>query len=428
MILSGLTDEEAHKLLYDWRFWARPDQLEPSGDWFIWLILAGRGFGKTRSGAEWVRYRVEECGARRIALIGETAADVRDVMVEGEAGLLATSPPWNKPHYEPSKRRLTWPNGAVATTFSGDAPDQLRGPQHDTAWTDEPAKWKYLEDAWSNMEFGLRLGDPRCVATTTPRPLPLIKQLIADPRCHITRGNTYANKANLAATFIDRIKLKYEGTRLGRQELHAEVLDDMPGALWTHGLVDRHRRAQKDVPEMRRIVVAIDPATRGDETDEDLGTAETGLVVAGLGVDGHGYLLADQSNHMSPGQWGKRAVNLWKEYRADRIVAERNNGGDMVGHVILMEGCHAFSLVWASRGKIRRAEPIAALYEQGLIHHVGAFGPLEDQLCTYTSDSTTLVDRLDALVWAFTELMLDADEFPHYDKGKHVFKTPKVAA
>jgi phage terminase large subunit-like protein len=274
--LARLSPPEKAKLTHQWRGWrARPNQLAPDGDWRVWLILAGRGFGKTRAGAEWVREQVESNRAGRIALVGETLADVRDVMIEGESGILAISPPHAMPLYEPSKRRLSWPNGAVAMVYSGEEPDQLRGPQHDAAWADEPAKWKYPVAAWDNLEFGLRLGRrPRVVATTTPRPIKLLRDLLADPMTVVTRGSTYENRSNLAASFFDRMVGKYEGTRLGRQELHAEMLDDVPGALWQRQNLDLYRRAR--VPELKRVVVAIDPpVTSGEDSDE------TGIVVAG---------------------------------------------------------------------------------------------------------------------------------------------------
>jgi phage terminase large subunit-like protein len=237
-LAAALSPADARALLYDWPFWARPAQLPPQGNWRIWLLLAGRGFGKTRTGAELIRARVAASTARRLALVAPTAADARNVMVEGESGILAISPPWDRPRYEPSKRRLTWPNGAIATLYSADEPERLRGPQHDATWCDELASWRYPE-AWDMLMFGMRLGpDPRAVVTTTPRPTKLIRTLIADPTAVVTRGSTYENRANLAPAFLDQIIRKYEGTRLGRQEIEAELLDDVPGALWTRGIID----------------------------------------------------------------------------------------------------------------------------------------------------------------------------------------------
>jgi phage terminase large subunit-like protein len=345
----------------------------------VWLILAGRGFGKTRSGAEWVREQVESGRARRIALVAETAAEARHVMVEGESGILAISPPHCRPIYEPSKRQLRWPNGAVATTYSGDEPDQLRGPQHDAAWADEPAKWKYPAAAWDNLEFGLRLGpSPRVVGTTTPRPIPLLRQLLRDPMTVVTRGSTYDNIPNLPSTFIARMRNKYDGTRLGRQELHAEMLEDVPGALWTRQLIEANRLSE--VPcDVQRIVVAIDPAVASGE-----GANETGIIVAGLGVDGQGYVKEDMSGRMSPGRWAQMAVHAYHHYGADRIVGEVNNGGDLIGNVLCtVDGNVAYRAVHASRGKVVRAEPIAALYEQGRIHHIGVLPQLEEQMCLF---------------------------------------------
>lgn len=399
-ILDQLTTEEAEAILYDWRFWARPNQLEPPGEWSTWLLLAGRGFGKSRTGAEYIRDQVEQGKMRRIALVARTAADVRDVVVEGEAGILAVCPPWNRPEYFPSKRRLVWPNGAIATTFSGDEPDQLRGPAHDGAWADECAAWRYSE-TWDMLMFGLRLGaNPRCVATTTPRPTPLIKSLIADPTTFVTRGSTYDNRANLAPKFFQQIIGKYEGTRLGRQELNAEILDDVPGALWTRALLEQGR--VRNHPLLVRIVVSVDPQASTSE-----GSSETGIIVVGLGTDGHGYVLDDLSVSGTPSTWAGQAITGYYKFEADRIVGEANNGGDMVENTVrAVDANVSFKDVHASRGKRTRAEPVAALYEQGRIHHVGMFAELEDQLCSWVPSDADSPDRMDALVWGVTELML----------------------
>jgi phage terminase large subunit-like protein len=366
----------------------------------VWLILAGRGFGKTRTGAEATRKAKDRYG--RIHLVGPTAGDVRDVMVEGQSGILETSPPWDRPQYEPSKRRLTWGNGAVATLFSADEPDRLRGPQCEFAWCDELAAWRYHE-SWDQLMFGLRLGeDPRCLVTTTPRPTKEIRDLLKQATTHVTRGTTYENRDNLAPAFFEQIVSKYEGTRLGKQELLAEVLDDVPGALWTWDMIQKAQEARSPV-EMKRIVVAIDPAVTATE-DSD----ETGIVACGIGTDGRGYVLADESGRYTPNQWGRKAVELYKRLDADRIVAEVNNGGDMVETVIRTVDLHIpYRAVRASRGKRVRAEPVAALYEQGKVSHLGSFSRLEDQMCTWdatTSDKSP--DRLDALVWALTDLKL----------------------
>jgi phage terminase large subunit-like protein len=397
-LLDGLSDDEADDLLYDWAFWARPSQTAPPGDWRTWLILAGRGFGKTRTGAEWVRGEVEANRRGRIALIGATAADVRDVMVEGESGILAVSRPSFRPVYEPSKRRVTWPNGAIATTYSADEPDRLRGPQHDGGWADELAAWRRPE-AWDMFLFGLRLGsDPRSVVTTTPRPTKIVKELLAAPTTHPTRGATYDNLENLAPAFAEQIIRKYEGTRLGRQELYAEVLTDTPGALWTYVMLEDRRPA----PDLARVVVAIDPAVTSNE-DSD----ETGIVVAGLGIDGRGYVLADRSCRLSPDGWAQRAVAAFDDHHGDLIVAEVNNGGDLVEQTIrTVRRAISYRTVHASRGKAVRAQPVAALYEQGRVSHVEVFPELEEQLTSWTPESGTSPDRLDALVWALTELLV----------------------
>jgi phage terminase large subunit-like protein len=386
---------------WTWELAARPDQLPPRGDWAIWLIKAGRGWGKTRVGAEWVR-SVATPGAR-IALIGPTAADVRDVMIEGESGLLSVCEPWNRPTYEPSKRRVTWPNGAMATAYSAEEPDRLRGPQHTHAWCDEVAAWAHPE-AWDMMLMGLRLGDrPRVVATTTPKMVPLMRTIQASPGLVVTRGKTLDNAANLAPSFLTGLMARYEGTRIGRQELEGEDLDDNPDALWSREGIDACRL--REAPELVRVVVAIDPAvTSTAESDE------TGIVVAGLGTDGRGYVLADRSGRFKPDAWARRAVEAYHEHRADRIVAEGNQGGEMVTHVLTtVEQGLPIRIVHATRGKATRAEPIAALYEQGRVSHVGGLPQLEDQLCTWMPGGSS-PDRLDALVWALTELMLGRGE------------------
>lgn len=400
-LLAGMPDDEAAAFLYDWRTWARPEQLAPPDpDWFVWLILSGRGWGKTRTSAELVREWAQNPGWR-IALVARTAADARDTLVEGESGVLAVSPPWFRPVYEPSKRRLTWPNGTIATTYSADEPDLLRGPQHHAAACDETASWKYADDTWSNLMFGLRLGsNPRVIVTTTPRPIPLIRELLADGTTRVTRGSTYDNAANLPAKVLAKYRAKYEGTRIGRQELHGEVLDDVPGALWQRAMIEAGR--VKAAPPMKRIVVAIDPAvTSGEDSDE------TGIVAAGKGYDGEFYVLDDESCRESPDTWARRAVGLYTRRDADRIVAEVNNGGDLVEATLRTVNKHIpYTAVHASRGKRVRAEPIAALYEQGKVHHVGGFAELEDQMCTFTPDNIAenSPDRVDALVWALTEL------------------------
>ena len=366
------------------------------------MLMAGRGFGKTRSGAEYVNEKVKAGKARRVALIGPTAADVRDVMVEGESGILACSPLKFRPDYEPSKRRLTWPNGAIATLYSAEEPDRLRGPQHDLIWADEPAAWKYSE-TWDMAMFGLRLGeDPRVVATTTPRPTPLIKDLVKDPTTTITRGSTYENQENLAPAFLEKIVKKYEGTRLGRQELNAEILDDNPGALWQRDVIENLR--VNTAPQLTRIVVGVDPAVSGGEEAD-----ETGIITAGIAATGHVYVLNDSTLQGSPLDWARAVVRVFHAKKADRVIGEVNNGGDLVEvNLRTVDRTIPFRAVHASRGKAIRAEPISALYEQGRVHHVGTFPQLEDQLCEWVPNDPhqrSPDDRLDALVWAITELM-----------------------
>jgi len=391
-----------------WRAKARPEQLAPEGDWWNgWLLMAGRGFGKTRTGAEWVKEHVEAGTAGRIALIAPTAGDARDVMIEGPAGLLAVSSPWLRPEYEPSKRRLTWPNGATASTFSSEEADRLRGPQHDLAWADEIAAMAEPSGVWDMLMFGLRIGaHPRWLATTTPKPVKLLRELLAREGRDVvvTRGSTFANAANLAPNFLEGIKARYGGTRLGRQELEAELLSDVPGALWQLDWIDRDRVER--APELKRIVVAVDPAVSTNE-----GSDETGIVVAGIDANRHGYVIEDLSGRYAPHEWAAVAVNAYRRHKADRIIAEKNNGGDMVETTIRMVSTNvSFKAVHASRGKVTRAEPISALYEQKKVHHLGTLTQLEDQMCAFTSDfdrsrSGYSPDRVDALVWALSKLL-----------------------
>lgn len=402
-----MSAETKAQLKYTWKFWARPNQLPPEGKWTTWLLLAGRGFGKSRCGAEWVRQMAYEHPGCRIALVAETAADARRVMVEGESGILAISPPEFMPDYSPANRMLTWPNGSMAFTYNATQPDQLRGPQHHFAWCDEIAKWQYMQDSWDQLQFGLRLGkDPRQVVTTTPRPLPLIRKLMNDENTYVTRGRTYDNADNLAAPFLRQIEDRYGGTRLGRQELEGEVLEDVPGALWQRSTIDECRRPEAPI-DLQRVIVAVDPAISSEE-----GSDETGIVCVGLAQDAdgfnRGYVLADRSLRGPPDQWAKAAVALYREFDADRIVAEKNQGGEMVEAVIRAVDRHVpVRLVHASRGKLVRAEPVSALYEQRRVHHVGRFDELEDQMCTFSADydrANGSPDRMDALVWGLTAL------------------------
>lgn len=409
--IQSLPLEYAALLKHDWHILARDNQLPPEGDWSKWLMLMGRGAGKTRSGAEWVTGLADEYPGCRIAVVARTAADARDVIVEGESGILAVAPPGFVPEYMPSKRRVVWPNGSIATLYSGEEPDQLRGPQHHFALCDELASWKYPE-AFDMLMFGLRLGEhPRVAITTTPKPVKLIKELIADPTCAVVRGSTYENRANLAPSFFSQIVRKYEGTRLGRQELLAEILDDNPGALWTRDLIEKNRKTIN--PPFTRVVVGVDPEATSGET-----AAETGIVVAGLATNGHAYVLDDNTIRGTPLEWGTAAVTAYHKHKADRVIPEINNGGEMIEYVIrTIDPTVAIRTVHASRSKQARAEPVAALYEQGRVHHLGVFAELEDQMCEWVpADGQPSPDRLDALVWALTDLVLDRgdDEYIVY--------------
>ena len=405
-LLAGVSPAVAELLLRDWSVWGRPDQQPPPGAWRTWLILAGRGWGKSRTGAEWVRAMATSGRARRIALVARTAADVRDVLVEGESGLLAIHRADERPTWEPSRRRLTWPSGAIATTYSAEEPDQLRGPQHDAAWCDELAAWRY-PDAWDQLQLGLRLGTgPRVVVTTTPRPTPLVRALAIAPTTHVTRGRTAQNARNLAPGVVEALAARYGSTRLGRQELDGEILDDAPGALWRLAQFDASR--VDAAPDLRRVIVAIDPAVTAHAASD-----ETGIIVAGLGLDGRCYVLEDLSGTYPAEQWARRAVEAFRRWRADRIVAEVNNGGDLVeGTLRAVDRSVPVKQVRATRGKALRAEPVAALYEQGRVSHVGALPRLEDQCASWDpAGDHRSPDRLDALVWALTELAV-RDEAP----------------
>ena len=400
--VKGVEGRAASEALHLWPLWARDSQIAPPGDWSVWLLMAGRGFGKTRTGAEWVRARVESGMSKRVALVARTPADVRDVMIEGDSGLLRVCPPWNRPRYEPTKRRLTWPNGAFALAFSSHEPDQLRGPQFDAAWCDELASWEYPRETWDNLAFGLRLGTrPQCVVTTTPRPMELLRELMDRDDVHVTRGSTYENRGFLASSFIRQIERRYQGTDTGRQEIFAELLDEAEGALWRRDWITHAEAA----PDLNRIVVAIDPAMSSRPSSD-----ETGVIVAGTDGDLRGYVLEDGSGRMSPDEWARHAISLFDRHRASRIIGERNNGGDLVGAVLRTASGGRrlpIRLVTASVGKYARAEPVAALYQQRRVLHVGSFPKLEDQLCTWEPGSGTSPDRMDALVWALSDLITD---------------------
>jgi phage terminase large subunit-like protein len=422
-ILEGFSREQLETLNYEWRFWARPEQLPPGGDWDFWLIKTGRGWGKTRTGAETVIEWAKDNPL--ISLVGETAADVRDVMITGESGILRSSPPWFKPKYYPSKSLLEWPNGSIANLFSGDDPDQLRGPQSHKAWVDELAKMRYHEDMWSNLLAGNRLGSaPQVVITTTPRPLKLIRALVNDPHCVTVSGSSRENLSNLSEVWKRTFLARFEGTRLGRQEIEGEILDDVVGALWTGTQLETLRVARKPGESDRdlitrlgivRIVVGVDPQATKSTSDDDI--HETGIVVSGMDTvhksTAHVYTLDDQSGNYSPAEWGARVCEAYHRWGADRIIGEVNQGGDMVEATVRgVDPNVSYKSVHASKGKITRAEPVAALYEQGRGHHVGQFAKLEDELTTYTGLEAGELspNRMDAKVWAETELMLEAGD------------------
>ena len=466
--IDGLTEAEALILCHDWPFWARPDQLPPdvlcellataqsatphpaplpTGDgtieptghefasplpwgegqgeglistnshpsrlqpWRTWLLLGGRGSGKTRAGAEWVRAQalgiapLAKAAVGRIALVGESINDVRAIMVEGVSGLLAIHPPHQRPTFEPSKKRLRWPNGAIAQLFSAEDPDGLRGPQFGAAWCDELAKWRYAEKTWDMLQFALRLGDnPRQVVTTTPRPIALLKRLLADAATLVSRSRTVDNMRNLSPGFLEDMRNRYGATTLGRQELNGDIIEDRSDALWKHAELEAVRVAA--APELKRVVIAVDPpVTSGEKADA------CGIVVAGIDAAGRGYVLADRTlKGHAPTVWARAAVEAFHGFSADRIVAEVNQGGELVEGVIRqIDDTVPVKRVRATRGKWVRAEPVAALYERGLVSHVGSFAALEDQMCDFGPSGLSggrSPDRVDALVWALTDLML----------------------
>ena len=406
--IASLTEDECTNLNHDWSVWARDNQLPPEGDWQTWLALAGRGWGKTRTGAEWVNDKARSGKYDRIALVAPTTADVRDVMVEGESGILAVSHPNFRPTYMPSKRKVVWPNGIVAYTYSAEEPERLRGPQHTLSWCDEVASWRYAE-AMDMLDFGLRLGtNPQKLITTTPKPIKLIKDILADPHTVTVKGSTFDNRANLAPAFFDKIIGKYEGTNLGRQELYADILDDIEGALWTREMLEQTRlRFDDPLPPFRRVVVGCDPTVK---KLPDKNSDECGIVVGALGLDNRGYILSDKSLKATPFKWASEVVKAYKIHNADRIVAEINNGGALVEATIRIvpDGQNvSYKAVHAAKGKIARAEPIAALYEQNKVSHIGQFAVLEDEMCTYEAKpGQESPNRLDALVWVLTELMI----------------------
>ena len=420
--LGPLKTEE---LKHDWNFWARDNQLEPdSNEWNTWFINAGRGFGKTRSGVEWVRENVKR-GCKRIAAVASTNSDIERVMVKGESGFLSVCWKGDKtyagkkmgfPEWSPTKRTLTWENGAQVQFFSAEEPERLRGPQFELAWCDETAAWNKDMDTWSMLQFCMRLGKhPRIMVTTTPKPTKLIRQILKDPKTVVTTGSTFDNSANLAGTYLTAVKEQYEGTRLGRHELYAEVLEEAQGALWTTAMLDEASVKHEAVPDLSRIVVALDPAVTSN-AESDM----TGIVVAGIDVNGVAYVLGDYTDRLSPQGWASKAIELYHQHQADRIVAEVNQGGDMVKTTIHGEDeTVPYKAVRASRGKFARAEPISALYERGLVKHVSnppdgaSLNELETQMRTWEPlGSIGSPDRLDALVWAITDLSLNGYSKP----------------
>lgn len=414
-ILEGAGPKAVKDLMNSWEFWARPNQLPPTedcncgceGSWIYWLILAGRGWGKTRTGAEWVHMVVNDGSYKLLHLVGATAADARDIMIKGESGILATQKPENPVKWSPTNRRLTWENGAEALIFSADEPDRLRGLQCEAAWADELAAWRY-EEAWKQLQLGLRLGAmPRTVITTTPRPKPLVKSLFFHERAHVTKGATYENVTNLADAFIAEITREMEGTRFGRQEIYAEILDESELAYWNRDLLDENRmKRDEERPPLKKVVIGVDVAVSfGKES------AETGIVVAGLGMDDKAYVLQDASGKYRPDGWAKKVCALYESWTEDaaevRVVAEKNQGYEMIRHTINVEDPSVpVKLVHASKSKITRAEPIATAYERGRVRHDGVFAKLEEQMCTWEAGDPDSPDRLDAMVWALTELIV----------------------
>lgn len=409
LVLEKLIQEHARRKqerqAYDWSIQARPQQLPPKGNWRIWLILAGRGFGKTRTGAETIRWWATNGVYRRICLLAHHHDDARKVMVEGPSGLLSISPSWEGVTYSASRRMLSWPGGAKAFMYSASAPQQLRGPQFDAAWIDELAKFPDIETVWDQLMFSLRLGNmPRLVITTTPTPCAFLKELMGREDVHITTGTTFDNAHNLASGYLETLKKRYCNTRIGLQEIEGKVLeDDVPDALWKgHVLKDVLLPLDQEPPPLSRVVVAVDPAVTHHANSD-----ETGLIVAGTDAKGHAYVLEDLSGKWSPSQWGSKAVEAYHRHQADRVLAEVNNGGDLVEKLIhAVDATVSFKAVRASRGKHIRAEPIAALYEQNRVTHLKHFPELVEQMLTFTTKSGKSPDRLDALVWALTELCL----------------------
>lgn len=416
--LNNLTDNALAALPYLFEFWALDHQLPPQGDWRSWVIMGGRGAGKTRAGSEWVRAQVEGAGpfdpgrSSRVALVGETIDQVREVMIFGDSGIMACAPPDRRPEWQAGRRRLVWPNGAVAQVFSAHEPESLRGPQFDAAWADELAKWKKAEDTWDMLQFGLRLGDhPRQCITTTPRNVGVLKAILGNPSTVVTQAPTEANRAYLAKSFLDEVRSRYAGSHLGRQELDGMLVEETEGALWAMAMLDKVRVAG-DLPAFDRIVVAVDPPVTGHKGSDDCGIIVAGVVAQGMPGNWRAVVLEDASvSAATPSQWAEAAIAAMQRYTADRLVAEVNQGGDLVESVIRqVDPTVPFRAVRARRGKSARAEPVAALYEQGRVTHVPGMDVLEDQMCRMTVhgyEGKGSPDRVDALVWALHELIIE---------------------
>ncbi|WP_299818558.1 terminase family protein [uncultured Jannaschia sp.] len=419
--LDGLGDNALASLPYLFEFWALEHQLPPEGsDWRTWVIMGGRGAGKTRAGAEWVRSKVEgsrplQAGsARRVALVGETYEQVRDVMIEGDSGILRCTPSDRKPTWKAGQRKLVWPNGAEAQAFSAHDFEALRGPQFDAAWVDELAKWKKAEEAWDMLQFCLRLGDnPQAVVTTTPKNVPVLKDILERSSTVSTHAPTEANRANLAKGFLAEVMERYGGTRLGRQELEGILLEDIEGAFWTSAVLDALRT--NDVPrKLDRIVIGVDPAVTSSGMSDETGIVVVGAIMSGPPKEWRAYVLEDATvSASSPTEWAQAVARAYDRWGADRVVAEGNQGGDMIEAVLRQVApTVSYRKVTARQAKGARAEPIAALYEQGRIRHLRDLGTLEDQMCRmavggYRGSGSP--DRVDALVWALWAVMLDPD-------------------
>ena len=418
--LGGLSDNALAALPWMFEFWALAHQLPPEGVWKTWVIMGGRGAGKTRAGSEWVRAEVEGAGpldagrSRRVALVGETVDQVREVMIFGESGILACSPPDRRPQWEATRKRLVWPNGAVAQVFSAFDPASLRGPQFDAAWVDELAKWPKAEEAWEQLQFALRLGDnPRQVVTTTPQNVAVLKSILKNPSTVVTHAPTDANRAYLAASILAEVKARYAGTRTGMQELEGLLVEDVQGALWTTAMLEAGRLSE--APALSRIVVAVDPPVTGHGKSDECGIVVVGAVTEGPPQNWRAVVLEDASvAGASPDQWARAAIAAMERHKADRLVVEVNQGGDMVASVVRgIDALVPMRSVRATKNKAVRAEPVAALYEQGRVAHLRHLGALEEQMCKMTAQGYLgkgSPDRVDALVWALTELMVEPSE------------------